>query len=479
MAKWLWYTRNTIHPHRADVVLYGVKYHSAKLNLKPFYNTFYINLGDKLYWAWEEKEIKSLGWAIIKACRSKVFCRRHFSKIKLYIDKALRAAEVIRRLDLKKQTNQQLISYYDYLIEAAAPTHGFLDVDVDAIDVVSEEFLASVIKKATPHLSSMEFADLYTQLTVAQYNSYLNQEQISIRQLALKNNISKKDVVNLYRKYWWTSLGWENMKIRNLNYFFNLVRKYHKDKDNKQKLYLLLNRLHKIKQIRIGLLKKYRLSKTIKHWLWWLDNYAYFHDLRKEMQVRTVYSFHLLLREVSRRYRLSAADLEWLFFKDIKTLLNGGKLDKKEIHRRQRAVSVLISRSEFKILSGRAASIKAQKILQNNEALKKVLKGTPVTKGVVRGVARICSGSQEANKKMKSGNILICGMTLPDYVPAMKKAAGIVTNEGGLTSHAAIVARELNKVCIVGTRVATQVFKDGDRLEVDANKGIVRLLKRS
>jgi pyruvate,water dikinase len=65
-------------------------------------------------------------------------------------------------------------------------------------------------------------------------------------------------------------------------------------------------------------------------------------------------------------------------------------------------------------------------------------------------------------------------MTRPDYVPAMKKAAAIVTNEGGITCHAAIVSRELGIPCIIGTKIATEVFKDGDVVEVNANHGWVR-----
>ena len=61
---------------------------------------------------------------------------------------------------------------------------------------------------------------------------------------------------------------------------------------------------------------------------------------------------------------------------------------------------------------------------------------------------------------------------------AMKKASAIITDEGGICSHAALVSRELGIPCIVGTRDATQVFKDGDFVEVDANRGIVTLLSK-
>ena len=80
---------------------------------------------------------------------------------------------------------------------------------------------------------------------------------------------------------------------------------------------------------------------------------------------------------------------------------------------------------------------------------------------------------------MKSGDIIVTTMTTPDYLMAMKMAAAIVTEEGGLTSHAAIIARELGIPCIIGTKIATQVFKNGDMVEVDAEKGVVRIIARA
>jgi len=80
--------------------------------------------------------------------------------------------------------------------------------------------------------------------------------------------------------------------------------------------------------------------------------------------------------------------------------------------------------------------------------------------------------------KMKKGDVLIAIATNPDIVPAMKKASAIVTDQGGVTSHAAIVAREMETPCLIGTKIATLVFKDNDLVEVDASKGIVRKIKK-
>ena len=76
--------------------------------------------------------------------------------------------------------------------------------------------------------------------------------------------------------------------------------------------------------------------------------------------------------------------------------------------------------------------------------------------------------------KLKEGEILVTTMTSVDFIAVMERASAFVTNEGGITSHASIIAREMNKPCVIGTKVATKVFKDGDKVEVDANKGIIK-----
>lgn len=73
--------------------------------------------------------------------------------------------------------------------------------------------------------------------------------------------------------------------------------------------------------------------------------------------------------------------------------------------------------------------------------------------------------------------ILVTPMTQPELVSFMKKAAAFVTDEGGITCHAAIIARELKKPCIIGTKIATKVLKDGDMVEVDADNGLVKIIK--
>ncbi len=111
---------------------------------------------------------------------------------------------------------------------------------------------------------------------------------------------------------------------------------------------------------------------------------------------------------------------------------------------------------------------------KNNEQLKVAVKGISAGKrGYGFGVAKVALTTDEAASMMKKGDILVTDMTNPDFVPYMKIASAIVTDKGGITSHAAIVSRELNIPCVVGTETATEVMKTGSEYTVDSRNGII------
>jgi phosphoenolpyruvate synthase/pyruvate phosphate dikinase len=114
-----------------------------------------------------------------------------------------------------------------------------------------------------------------------------------------------------------------------------------------------------------------------------------------------------------------------------------------------------------------------EKEVSNVEEIKGQIACGGVTKGKVKKVLR-----DEDLKTFIKGEILVSYMTMPSFLPAMEKASAFITDEGGITCHAAIFAREMKKPCIIGTKIATKVLKDGDLVEVNADKGIVKILKR-
>jgi pyruvate,water dikinase len=108
------------------------------------------------------------------------------------------------------------------------------------------------------------------------------------------------------------------------------------------------------------------------------------------------------------------------------------------------------------------------------EQLKVIVRGISAgRRGYGIGKAKVVLDPEDAGKEMVKGDILVTGMTDPDFVPFMKIASAIVTDKGGITSHAAIVSRELNIPCVVGTETATQVMKTGQEYTVDSRNGII------
>ncbi|HUD11524.1 MAG TPA: PEP-utilizing enzyme [Candidatus Saccharimonadia bacterium] len=103
-----------------------------------------------------------------------------------------------------------------------------------------------------------------------------------------------------------------------------------------------------------------------------------------------------------------------------------------------------------------------------------IVAGQNGSPGKVTGRVKVIDGIQGAS--IRADEILVCRMTTPDYLPLMQQAAGIVTDLGGILSHAAIVARELGKPCLTATQTATSLLSDGQLIELDADAGVVRLL---
>ena len=196
------------------------------------------------------------------------------------------------------------------------------------------------------------------------------------------------------------------------------------------------------------------------------------------------YKFLDLFKEISSRIGIPVK--EFLFTYTIedarKFLKQGEKVSDKEKAARKELFVFLKENDRKLFLSGRSAREYLQKLdISNDEDLKE-LKGISVSAGFAKGTAKVIlfkgvSELLEETKNFRKGDILITTMTQPDMVPLMAKASAIVTDQGGMTSHAAVIAREFRIPCVIRTYKATQVFKSGDLIEVDAQKGIVRKLR--
>lgn len=189
-------------------------------------------------------------------------------------------------------------------------------------------------------------------------------------------------------------------------------------------------------------------------------------DMRKRINITGSYTMTRFLEELSRRTGIDVEITKRMFWNEFRKFLeNPEELVPKLLGRKE--ISIGYDGTEPFYLEHIAITPKTEDATGQSS-----VRGTPAARGKVVGPARIVLGSADF-KNVRSGDVLISEMTRPDYLGVMHTAAAFVTDEGGLTCHAAIVARELKKPCVVGTKNATRVFKDGDTVEVDANVGTV------
>lgn len=149
------------------------------------------------------------------------------------------------------------------------------------------------------------------------------------------------------------------------------------------------------------------------------------------------------------------------------------KLAISELDRRMDHCMIIWVLNHYDITTDKSLIKKLDRIGSGEAAKVDEVKGLIASRGKVIGRAKILRSAKEIHK-IEVGDVLIAVMTKPDYLPAMQKASAFVTDEGGITCHAAIIAREMKKPCVIGTKIATKTFQDGDMVEVDAEKGIVR-----
>lgn len=154
-------------------------------------------------------------------------------------------------------------------------------------------------------------------------------------------------------------------------------------------------------------------------------------------------------------------------------LKNNIVVDKKELIKRYNRYALVAVDKKIKLYTNISAKKIAEKIYHEKGDSLNIIKGSPVFNGMIKGNVTVVRSVAELKKK-KHQSILVTPMTTVDYLPYIKGFKAIVTDEGGLACHAAIVARELKVPCVIGTKIATKVLKDGDKVEVNATKGVVK-----
>lgn len=291
-------------------------------------------------------------------------------------------------------------------------------------------------------------------LNIPVWNNFKKQEEVDL--------VKTKDIINHVRKY-----RWLRSRYGSLNHYTV------SEAQRRRKILVKENFLEKYNAEKLSVGKivssaKKMVGKKHEHIIDIMQFFIYYRTMRTDVINMAAYLYASKIQMLATKLGMSYEDFLFCTYDEI----IGDIPDKKIIRERQKTYSFVMTDGKYKILIG-AEHIKLKKQFEVLNAQVKELTGRVAYRGKVTGTVVIIKNFSDIHK-VKKGDILVTYMTTTEMVPAMHRARAFVTNEGGITCHAAIMAREMKKPCIMSTKIATQVFKDGDKIEVNANHGWVR-----
>ncbi len=260
-----------------------------------------------------------------------------------------------------------------------------------------------------------------------------------------------------------------------IHYFSRVRELILSKKDARAELEKARNFYPEISRKQEELFARYALDEKTKRLVHDLHVLSIMQDERKELIARSHFNWvNNLMGRIGGFFNLNPQQAAELYPEIIeKCLLNGiVDLDLFEKERASKQVIKITEPDGYTVYFDEDMQVFLDIILQKDSG---EVRGTCACRGYAKGRVKVLRDANDGHK-MEKGDILVTTMTTPDFLPYMRRAAAIVTDEGGVTCHAAIVSREFGIPCVIGTNNATEVLKDGDVVEVDAEKGIVKKL---
>ncbi len=288
--------------------------------------------------------------------------------------------------------------------------------------------------------------------------------QIGIDAVELKRNYSESALEEFRSKYEWfpcLDLKYNPLTIQEAKQIIDTT--------------MPIEKIHK----HLDITKTLKLTQAESDFVDLSQMYFYVKDLRDEYRRKGTYYARTLYQEISRELGIAYSQTYSLLREEILDGLKTGKVNTEQVANRINGNYLLYKKAgKATCITGKEADAKAASMLiKATEATigPSLLKGIAASKGITRGKVRKIKVAAHLHRVQK-GEILVAITTSPNYINAMNMASGIITDEGGLTSHAAIIAREMKKPCVVGTKNATNVLNDGDMVEVNGDTGEVKIL---
>jgi phosphoenolpyruvate synthase/pyruvate phosphate dikinase len=385
--------------------------------------------------------------------------------------------------ELKKLKTEELSTYFSSLMELAILWWRYGSIGEEKGLVVEEKILPLLEKN---HGFSKDEAREYVMtMTTPSEQSIFSKERVAFLNLCIERGSNMEKIKQYAEKYFYARSDFYSATVLNVVSVSQLiVEQCNKTTAPKLKEELshISENLKDLLEKKKVLSKKVKLTKEEETYLSYFSSLQEWLDARKlSMQKHFTYIFYFLM-ELSERTGIAFDTLSLMTVAEIKRIVKGEEVDLKEIQSRDSLLLMVYKEGgEHLRFTGDEAeklmeviSGSGKKINSNN------IRGTVASKGkgnkIINGIVRVVI--DPSKDEFNEGEILVTSMTRPEFVPIMKSALAIITDEGGIACHAAIVSRELGIPCVIGTKFATQILHDGDLVEVDADNGVVRILER-
>lgn len=401
---------------------------------------------------------------------AKYLLRENISKQKKYFKnvskKFLKISKQINKKNLQNLTNKNLIDWFEKYLKIYS-VYSFFVLTPFAIENVIYPELEKMLKQ-----KNIKKVKKYLEIISAPIkNSQFLEQQTEILKIALLKN-TNKEIKKHVEKYFWIPVNNINDKPWDENDFKKqLMQIKNPKKDLKKKEGEMSRRKINFNNF----LKEFKNDQEVLKFSRLINFYVSLRDDSRDVWRQTLYYVFPFYRELSRRANIFPEEAFNFLNEEIFDFLKSNILPT-DLCLRNKKHALLFSNGKTKVLT-KEKEIKKLFDLLPKEKNKNELKGFAAFGGKISGVVRLIKSKEKINL-LKAGEILVSHHTSPDYLLAMKKAVAFITDEGGITSHAAIIARELKIPCIIGTKNATQILKNGDLVEVDADNGVVRILNK-